>query len=192
MILAIDTSTSQCAVALADGDAVETRQREMTRGHAEALFPMIDELVGGRFDALTRIAVCTGPGSFTGIRIGVAAARGLALGCGIPCIGISRFEALAAGKGAVTVVLDGRAGTLFAQPFTDGISTGEATIVTDLPGGALIGDGVPDAPEGAGLPDPAVIAALALSRADGPLPAPLYLRDAAADPPREGPPVMLD
>ena len=94
MILAIDTSAGQCAVAL---DGVRRCER-MTRGHAERLFPMIGEAMAGAgadWQAITRIAVCTGPGSFTGIRVGVAAARGLALSLGVPAIGVTRFEALA-------------------------------------------------------------------------------------------------
>lgn len=129
---------------------------------------------------LTCIGVCTGPGSFTGIRIGVAAARGLALGCGIPAIGISRFEALADGNddGDVDVRLPGRAGQVYVQAFRDGaaaappfIDEGEAE---DL------------------LADPLVIARLAAGQRTGQLPAPLYLRGADAAPPREAPPVILD
>ena len=91
MILGIDTSAAQCAVALLGapinaGDPVVER-RAMERGHAEHLFPMIDSVLGSAgigYDGLSRIAVCTGPGSFTGVRIGVAAARGIALGRRIP------------------------------------------------------------------------------------------------------------
>ena len=91
MILGIDTSAAQCAVALLGapinaGDPVVER-RAMERGHAEPLFPMIDSVLGRAgigYDGLSRIAVCTGPGSFTGVRIGVAAARGIALGRRIP------------------------------------------------------------------------------------------------------------
>jgi tRNA threonylcarbamoyl adenosine modification protein YeaZ len=208
VILAIDTSAAQCAVALLGaGDPVSERQA-MDRGHAEHLFPMI-EAVLKRADAsyadLTRIAVCTGPGSFTGVRIGVAAARGRALGRGIPVIGVSRLEALAAEAGApVTICLAGRGGTVYLQGFgPDGaplappqmvgaddlaaaIPSSCARIAGDA-GGALLPDGVPG-----GLPDPAVIARLAAARAPGPLPAPLYLRGADAELPREGPPPLLD
>lgn len=94
MILAIDTSAGQCAVSVAEVARVEA----MTRGHAERLFPMIGDALaaaGAGWADIARIAVCTGPGSFTGIRVGVAAARGLALARGVPAIGITRFEALA-------------------------------------------------------------------------------------------------
>ncbi len=144
---------------------------------------MIEEVLaeaGAGYGDLTRIAVCTGPGSFTGLRIGVAAARGLALGCGVPAIGITRFEALAEeADGATTIRLRGRGDTAFCQDFgADGHPLGPPRI----------GGGAGDDP----LPDPAVIARLAKDRAPDAPPAPLYLRGAHADPPREGPPVMLD
>lgn len=183
MILAIDTSAAQCAVALTGAGTSVTQCAPMERGHAEHLFPMIEEVLaeaGMGYGGLTRIAVCTGPGSFTGLRIGVAAARGLGVGCGIPVIGITRFEALAAeAGGAVTIRLKGRGRTAYCQDF-------------DAEGRPL---GTPRIEEGAGddlLPDPVVIARLAEMRTPGAPPAPLYLRGADADPPRDGPPVMLD
>ena len=94
MILAIDTSAGQCAIAL----GTICRRERMARGHAERLFPMIGEALaeaGAGWEAITRIAVCTGPGSFTGVRVGVAAARGLGLSLAVPVIGVTRFEALA-------------------------------------------------------------------------------------------------
>ncbi len=183
MILAIDTSAAQCAVALLGNGVCAERRTAMERGHAEHLFPMIDDVLaqaGAGYGDLTRIAVCTGPGSFTGLRIGVAAARGLALGCGIPAVGITRFEALAAEvEGAAAICLRGRGDTAYCQDF-------------DAEGHPL---GPPRIDKGTGdgpLPDPAVIARLAKDRAPGTPPAPLYLRGADADPPRDGPPVMLD
>jgi len=220
MILGIDTSAAQCAVALIGaGDPVSERAG-MERGHAEHLFPMIDAVLGTagvRYGDLMRIAVCTGPGSFTGVRIGVAAARGLALGCSIPAIGVSRFEALAAevledgalqdGSGRpVAVCLAGRSRTVYLQIFgADGAPLGAPRIsrAADLtpalvPAGTrFAGDAAPPrAGEAAllpgGLPDPVVIARLAEGRAADALPAPLYLRGADADPPREGSPTLLD
>lgn len=204
MILAIDTSAGQCAVALLGAGGPVCERRAMDRGHAEHLFPMIESVLataGATYADLSRIAVCTGPGSFTGVRIGVAAARGLALGRGIPAIGISRFEALAAEVGGpVAVCLAGRGGSVCLQGFgPDGaplsapemveaaglaaaIPPGCTRIAGDV-GGALLSDG---------LPDPAIIARLAAARAPGPLPAPLYLRGADAELPREGPPPLLD
>ena len=214
MILGIDTSAAQCAVALLGGpinaaDPVVERQA-MERGHAEHLFPMITSALaraGIGYEGVGRIAVCTGPGSFTGLRIGVAAARGIALGRGIPVIGISRFEALAAEVGGpVAICLAGRGGAVYVQAFgADGAPlaaprmTGEAGLAAAIPPGCtrfagdaahlLAGDKarLPD-----GLPDPALIARLAADREGAALPAPLYLRGADAEMPREGPPVLLD
>ena len=114
MILGIDTSAGQCAVALVAGDRVWRRAETMARGHAEALFPMIDDVLaeaGATFGDVTRIGVCTGPGSFTGIRAGVAAARGLALGLSVPAVGVTRLTALAVQSehdGPVTVIIRSR------------------------------------------------------------------------------------
>ena len=122
MILGIDTSAGQCAVALL-GDGVFVRAQPMQRGHAEALFPMIEEVLtdaGADMAALRRIGVCTGPGSFTGVRVGVSAARGLALGLGIPAVGISRLAAVAAAcevAGHVTIAVPMRPGTWARQDF---------------------------------------------------------------------------
>lgn len=210
MILGIDTSAGQCAVALDTGAGVIARREEMAKGHAEALFPMIDAVLaeaGAGMSAVTRVAVCTGPGSFTGVRIGVAAARGLALGLGAEALGISRFEALAAEARAgspghpVAVILKGRPGTAFLQGFdVDGTPQGAPELVTEaalegmIPPLALrVGDaGVARSVLAHGLADPAVIVRLAAGRAAADLPAPLYLRGADAALPREEPPVILD
>jgi len=210
MILAIDTSAAQCAVALLGAGNEVVERRAMERGHAEHLFPFIDTTLaraGIRYGDIGRVAVCTGPGSFTGVRVGVAAARGIALGLGIPVVGISRFEALAAEAGApVTVCLAGRGGSVFFQNFgADGAALADPEMTTDTGLGACIG---PDSTRLAGdaahlvagdaallpdgLPDPRVIARLAESRDDAALPAPLYLRGADAELPRVGPPVLLD
>ena len=205
MILGIDTSAAQCAVALLGAGPDEigpvAERQPMEHGHAEHLFPMIESVLataGAGFGDLTRIAVCTGPGSFTGVRIGVAASRGLALGRGVPAIGISRFEALAAEAGGpVTVCLAGRGGTVYLQSFgADGepVAPPEMTLAGRIPSGArLAGDaGGASTLLAHGLADPVTIARLAAARAPGPLPAPLYLRGADAELPREGPPVLLD
>ncbi len=214
MILGIDTSGAQCAVALVDGALVDgalvdgarpeapvvRRACAMQRGHAEHLMPMIDAVLaeaGASFGDLTRIGVCTGPGSFTGIRIGVAAARGLALGLGVPAIGIGRLEALAAGAAAgrpAVAVVPGPQGAAYAQDFdAEGRPEGPPRLVAGdapMPGGrVLIGAGglLPEA-----LADAAVVARLAAGRAADTPPAPLYLRDSGAAPPREAPPPILD
>lgn len=200
MILGIDTSGAQCAVALADGERTLRQVSAMQRGHAEHLMPMIDTVLaeaGASFGDLTRIGVCTGPGSFTGIRVGVAAARGLALGLGVPAVGIGRLEALAAQAAAalpLVVVISGPQGAAYAQDFdAECRPEGPPRLVAadaDPSGGrVLVGAGglLPDC-----LPDPAVIARLAATRDAGAPPAPLYLRDSGAAPPREAPPPILD
>lgn len=95
-ILAFDTSGPYCAVALMiDGTVVAKRHEEMSRGQSERLFPMIDEVmgdIGAVFEELDGIGVGIGPGNFTGLRIGVSAARGLSLSLGVPAIGVSAFD----------------------------------------------------------------------------------------------------
>jgi len=127
MLLAIDTCLAQCSVALGDGaNLLAERSHAMRRGHAEALLPMVDDVLqaaGARADAITRIVVTVGPGSFTGVRVGVAAARGLALARGCPAAGVTSLEALAAAARErcpgmpVLVVILGRGGQLYHQAF---------------------------------------------------------------------------
>ena len=89
---------------------------------------MLEEVLaagGVGWDALDAIAVCTGPGNFTGVRIAVAAARGLALALGVPAVGVTRFEALAEGRrGPALVLLEDRGGGVFAQLMADGAAAG--------------------------------------------------------------------
>jgi len=98
LILAFDTSAAHCAAALLSGDRVWVDHTEqMEKGQAERLMPMLDGLLrteGFDWSDLDLIAVSIGPGNFTGIRIGVSAARGLALGLGIPAMGVSTFEVM--------------------------------------------------------------------------------------------------
>ncbi|MGJ4941168.1 tRNA (adenosine(37)-N6)-threonylcarbamoyltransferase complex dimerization subunit type 1 TsaB [Bradyrhizobium sp. HKCCYLS1011] len=102
LILAIDTALDHCAAAVLDTDVGEMRAHEsqpMKRGHAEALMPMIARVVrqsGVSFAALDRIAVTTGPGSFTGLRVGLSAARGIALAAHKPVVGVTTLSAYAA------------------------------------------------------------------------------------------------
>ncbi|HEX6219340.1 MAG TPA: tRNA (adenosine(37)-N6)-threonylcarbamoyltransferase complex dimerization subunit type 1 TsaB [Sphingomicrobium sp.] len=120
MLLAIDTSTAACTAALFDeaGACLASRCDVIGRGHAERLVPMIEELMAGRRAA--RILVGVGPGSFTGIRVGIAAAQGLAIGWGSDIGGMSSLALLAAGAGAeepVAAAVDGGHGELFVQVF---------------------------------------------------------------------------
>lgn len=100
MLLAVDTALGGCSVALLDGDRVIAHRFEaMDRGHAEALAPMVDDLMrnaGVAFTALDRLAVTTGPGTFTGQRVGLAFMRGLRLALKVPLTGITTLEAIAA------------------------------------------------------------------------------------------------
>ncbi len=122
--LAIDTATAACSVALIDGNAViATAHEAVGRGHAERLVPMIASLPeGGRADA---ILVDCGPGSFTGIRVGLAAARGLGLGWGVPVHGYSSLASIAARYFSdqpdcadLAVILEGGHGEVFMQCFS--------------------------------------------------------------------------
>jgi tRNA threonylcarbamoyl adenosine modification protein YeaZ len=119
MILVIETATPACSVALIDGAAlVDERHEIVGRGHAERLVPMIEALMAGRRPEA--ILVDCGPGSFTGIRVGLAAAQGLRIGWGVRLAGYSSMAAIAASAGAggeIAVALDGGHGQLFVQSF---------------------------------------------------------------------------
>ncbi|HEX8579865.1 MAG TPA: tRNA (adenosine(37)-N6)-threonylcarbamoyltransferase complex dimerization subunit type 1 TsaB [Allosphingosinicella sp.] len=116
MLLAIDSATAACSAALIDGGEVLDERYELVgRGHAERLLPMIEELLAGRRPEA--ILVDCGPGSFTGVRVGLAAAHGLAIGWGVPLTGYSSMAAIAAATGAEGVALHGGHGQLFVQNF---------------------------------------------------------------------------
>jgi tRNA threonylcarbamoyladenosine biosynthesis protein TsaB len=106
MLLAIDTALGACSVALLEGDHVRVHLHErMERGHAERLAPMVDEAMKAAkadFAHLTRLAVTTGPGTFTGQRVGLAFMRGLRLALQIPLVGVTTLEAMAAAAMAET------------------------------------------------------------------------------------------
>ena len=184
--LGFDTSAAHCAAALLCGDRlVATRAEAMGRGQAERLMPLMEEMLaeaGIGWRDLSRLGVGVGPGNFTGIRIGVSAARGLALALDIPAVGVSGFDAIrqsgAAGVPAVPaprdqvyVAPDGQAPRLVAR---DNVIEALA-----LP------------------PEPAELAqavARCAAKAQPPFdaPAPLYLRPADAAPARDTPPKILD
>jgi tRNA threonylcarbamoyladenosine biosynthesis protein TsaB len=127
LILAIDTALDACAVAVLDtelGRPVARHSESMARGHAEALMPMIAAVMrqaGIGFAALDRIAVTTGPGSFTGLRVGLSAARGLALAADKPVVGLTTLTAYAAPLVAenaahpVIAAIDARHGQVYYQ-----------------------------------------------------------------------------
>ena len=136
VLLAIDTAAPRLALAiLIDPDHVETRVEDMPTGQAERLFPALDDLfarTGVSYADLTRIAVTTGPGSFTGLRIGLSAARGLGLALGIPVLGIPSLLALSLNMkaGPAAVLLDARRGEAYLQTFSGpGIAAGEPALL---------------------------------------------------------------
>lgn len=135
MILAIDTSTAACTAALFDatGACVARRDELIGRGHSERLVPMISEMLEGR--TAERILVGVGPGSFTGIRVGIAAAQGLAIGWNCPVSGMSSLALLAAGArgdSQVAAAVDGGHGELFVQQF-DGPGAKPSSDLFNLP-----------------------------------------------------------
>jgi tRNA threonylcarbamoyladenosine biosynthesis protein TsaB len=189
LVLAIDTSAAHCAAALLCGDRVAVRVEEMAKGQAERLVPMVTDLLdaeGFSMADVGLVAVGVGPGNFTGIRIAVALARGLALGLGVPAIGVTGFDA-ARTEGAEWVVLPAPRGQVYAQRF---LPEPEAALI--LEPGEVVGRiaHLADMP----VADFVVaIGRLALARAGvaQPRPAPFYLRGADAAPASDPPPVML-
>lgn len=141
-LLAIDTSESACSVALiSDETVIDSKSEIIGRGHAERLLPLIEERLaaaGLNYADLTRIAVTTGPGTFTGLRIGLAVARGLALQGNLPCIGLTGLQVLAQYAGhkapATTVyaIIAGRGGQAFVQKFKGSGFPDAADIVANL------------------------------------------------------------
>jgi tRNA threonylcarbamoyladenosine biosynthesis protein TsaB len=135
VLLAIDTAAPRLALAVLMGDRVETLVEDMATGQAERLFPALDELLGRcgvAYGDLTRIAVTTGPGSFTGLRIGLSAARGLGLALNIPVVGIPSLFALSLGAecNPVAVLLDAKRGEAYVQTFSGpGIPIGQAALL---------------------------------------------------------------
>jgi tRNA threonylcarbamoyladenosine biosynthesis protein TsaB len=126
MILAFDTSSAACTAALFDeaGACIARKDEIIGRGHSERLVPMLDELLGGR--RAETILVGVGPGSFTGIRVGIAAACGLAIGWDAELSGMSSLALLAAGtqsEGEIAVAVSGGHGELFVQQFANGEPT---------------------------------------------------------------------
>jgi tRNA threonylcarbamoyladenosine biosynthesis protein TsaB len=128
-ILAIDTALEACSAAVFDTGGSRMLASEsltMARGHAEALMPLVARVMdkaGAEFSALDRIAVTVGPGSFTGLRVGISAARGIALVSGKPAVGISTLSAFAAPHianedgAAIVAAIDAKHGHVYLQVF---------------------------------------------------------------------------
>jgi len=192
IILAFDTSVAHCAAALLSGDAVlGERVEPMTKGQAERLFQLLEELLVEAdisWSDLHAIGVGTGPGNFTGIRISVSAARGLALSLGIPAVGVSSFEAQAFGlRRPITSLIDARRDQIYVQELSSGGACEPILIPKEIaPDQNTVGptDKV----------SPAAIARIAAQRyfdANLPRPAPLYVRAPDAAPPRDPAPAIL-
>jgi len=169
----------------------------MVKGHQERLATMVREVMqaaGLSFGDLDRIGVTVGPGSFTGLRVGVAFAKGLSAALGLPCVGVGTLEALAGDEsGVAAAVIDAKRGQVYLQVFEDGralmapdalpVEIAAARLVEFRPS-TLIGSGapllapvLPDATVKLNLtPDPAVIARLAAKVRSPAPPKPLYLR----------------
>jgi tRNA threonylcarbamoyl adenosine modification protein YeaZ len=142
LILALDTSTAACTAALLerDGTVVASRDEMIGRGHAERLVPMIEEMLDGHVPA--KILVGVGPGSFTGLRVGIAAAHGMAIGWSVPLSGMNSLALLAAsappGEGKVAAAMAGGHGELFVQTFDRKKLNATGPILNLAPGAAAL------------------------------------------------------
>ena len=195
-ILAFDTASAHCAVAVLRGDQILASAVEpMAKGQAERLLTLAQEILSQndiRMDQLNAIGVGVGPGNFTGIRIAVSAARGLAMGLGIPAIGVNAFEALRFGAtGPCLCTVDARRDMVFVQGFeTDIFATPELFLSSDLPQSLPIIGAFGSPPCHPVAESIAHVAVQQLSE-DRPPPAPLYLRPADAAPARDTPPQIV-
>lgn len=204
IILGFDSSGPYCAAAVIKGARLVTARHDaMARGQAEHLFPMLQDMLaasGYDWQDLTALGVGIGPGNFTGIRISVAAARGLSLSLGIPAVGVSAFDAAALGVDRpVTAVIDARRGRIYARDYP-----GDRPVLmdlSDLRASCVTGPAAELAVAQCGAersispyPIAEAIARIAGQRDPDTTepPAPLYLRPADAAPARDTPPVILD
>ena len=205
IVLAIDTAGVDCAAAVFDSNTglVLGRVSEtIGRGHAERLLAMIDEALaeaGLTLGDIERIGVTVGPGSFTGIRVGVAAARGLALALGVECVGVSTLEVLARTASEtdkpVLAAINAHRDQVYAQGFEAGFPKGEPLLLelddylasAAAPGAVLVGSAsalVADRNAETGpdhYPIEIVARISATAKAQG-KPKPLYLRGPDAKP----------
>ncbi len=180
----------------------------MPTGQADRLLPLVEEVLaeaGLALRDLHGIGVGTGPGNFTGVRIAVSLARGLALGLGVPAVGVTAFEALGLGRRDALLVRDARLGQVHLR-LLGAAGWGPVTLALDAPwpavppGLPVVGDRAEEvAARVGGVAEPALlpiaeaVARVALARLGeaGPRPAPLYLRAPDAAPPRDPAPLIL-
>lgn len=217
-VLALDTALQACSVALFDAgsdEPIATMSKRMERGHAEALIPIVASVfaeAGMSLSDVGRIVVTTGPGSFTGIRVAVSAARGFALATGLPLVGVTTLTALSApllaeDEGvAVAAAVDARHGRVYFQMFAPGgrnlvparlLPARDAARSIGSGGVQIVGSGAEAVADALGssrveifpdeIPDPVWIARLgAVAAAPSRPPRPLYLRPADAKPQTAG------
>jgi len=142
LILALDTSTAACTAALMerDGAIIASRDLVIGRGHAERLVPMIEEMLDGHVPS--RLLVGVGPGSFTGLRVGIAAAHGMAIGWSVPLSGMNSLALLAAsappGEGKIAAAMAGGHGELFVQTFNRKKLTATGSVLNLTPAAAAV------------------------------------------------------
>lgn len=187
-ILAFDTASAHCAACLIMDNKVIVRVDQMAKGQAEHLMPMLEAVLaenGLTWADLDAIGVGTGPGNFTGIRISVSAARGLALGLKIPAVGITHLEAQVYGlPRPVTAKVAAPREHVYVQTFADDL--GPVELVS-----AECAENAPPII----TPELMIqnIAQITRSRAahNPDRPAPYYVRAADAAPPRDAPPIIL-
>jgi tRNA threonylcarbamoyl adenosine modification protein YeaZ len=173
-VLAIDTALAACSAAVLDsacGVSLASESMQMVRGHAEALLPLVSRVMqqaGIRFVDLERIAVTTGPGSFTGLRVGISAARAIALAAGRPAIGVTTLAAYAAPYAAhpaqIAVAIDARHKHVYLQVFAQGQPLTPARIASLAEAEALcagasrvVGSGAPLVESGWPMGEPAPV-----------------------------------
>lgn len=196
LVLGLDTSGPYCAAALLLGDQVlAARAEQMTKGQAERLMPFLQEMLSDMrvgWQDLTALGVGVGPGNFTGIRIAVSAARGLALGLEIPAVGVSGCEARARlAPGGTCVAIPAPRGMVYLCDPANPAATPQLMpldIAQSTAAGLILQTEI--SPQRLAE----AIAAIAADRwqTTTHAPAPLYARAADAAPSRHAPPVMLD
>jgi tRNA threonylcarbamoyladenosine biosynthesis protein TsaB len=216
-VLAIDTALAACSAAVLDSEkneVIASESQEMTRGHAEVLIPLVARVMDQAkldFSKIDRIAVTVGPGSFTGLRVGISAARAISLATGKPAFGLTTLAAFAAPHIAaddavpVTAVIDARHEHVYMQVFGRGGRTLMPPRIASIPEAARSaavsqtrvvgsaakllaaawpsGEPAPKLIEERAAPDVSWVARLGVTAIEGQgSPKPLYLRTPDAQP----------